>query len=50
LFVEEGEIWDEIADNVHVRQGIDFGFGVGIGVDARKTGECVCSADVHPYH
>jgi hypothetical protein len=47
LFVEESEIRDEIADNVHVWQGIDFGFGAGVCVDTREASKCVCSADVH---
>jgi hypothetical protein len=48
LFVEEGHVWDEIADNVHMWKGINFGICVCVCVDARETGEGVYATDVHP--
>jgi hypothetical protein len=38
LFVEEGQVRDEVLDNVHVWEGVDFCRGGGVGVDSGETG------------
>ncbi len=34
LFVELGEVWDEVFDDVGVGEGVDAGFVLGVGGDA----------------
>ena len=47
VVVEElAKVWDEVADDAHMRQGVNVN-GCRALVDRPLTGECVSSSDVH---
>lgn len=45
LLVELGQVWHEVLDNVHVRQGVDL--GVILLVDPAEAGEGVDTVNIH---
>jgi len=47
LFVEEGEIWNQIFYNVHVWKGVNLRVLVRGSVNSTETGKSVLSIDVH---
>jgi len=47
LIVEVGHVWHEILDDIHVREGVNFGRFGSAGVDSAETGQSVGAVDVH---
>lgn len=46
LVVEIGEVGDQVLEDIHVREGVDFGGGRAL-VDVRQAGQRVGPVDVH---
>jgi hypothetical protein len=46
LFVEVGHIGDQVFNDIHVREGVNFGGG-SAGINVRQTGQGVGAVDIH---
>jgi len=47
LFVELGEVGDDVFDDVGVGERVDLGFLLGVGWDAAQASQCVDTINVH---